>query len=188
MAFAAAVPALIAISTAISTGAAVYGGISANQQAQYQARIAEQNAKIAESNATRALQKGQIDAQEQDALTAQTLGEQESAQSASGLSLHSGSAILTRKTARELGRLDALRTIHDSEMEAHGHRTQAWGYRAEAEGARAEGRASLIGGFLSGAGNLVAGAAQTSRAFGTQGSGALARTAPRTTHAARAGF
>lgn len=172
---AAALPILTAIGGGISAGAAVYGGIQQSNMASYQAQVAENNAAIAESNAQRALQKGQIEAQEQDALTMQTLGEQETIQGASGLSLGSKSAVLTRKSARELGRLDALRVIHGAEMEAYNKRIQAADLRSSADASRAEGGAALIGGFLSGAGSLVSAASTTVRDYRTLNPAAAAR-------------
>lgn len=152
MAFMAAIgPILGAVGSLVSGFAAMSAG-------NYQAKIAEMNAKIADDNARRAIERSQIEQQDQDTMTLGMLGEQEAAQSASGVSLTSKSSILTRKSARELGRRDALNVRQSGELEAYGFKTDAVNQRAQGQLAKMQGQSSMIGAFL-GAGSSLIGAA-----------------------------
>jgi hypothetical protein len=147
----------------IGAASSIFSGIAGMNQARYQQQMAEMQARQNEENARRTLERGAIEAQDQDMQTLQRLGEQEAAQSASGLSLRSGSAILTRKTARELGRRDALNVIQDSRIEAYNFEVAAAGDRATAAMHGASATNSLVGGFLGAAGSLVSMAGPTAR-------------------------
>lgn len=160
MAFlAAAAPILGVISSIVGAAGAVYSGMAAKNAADYQSAVAEQNARIAEDNARRAIERSQIQQQDQDMQTRADLGTQEAIQSASGLSLTGGSQMLSRKAVAELGRRDALNVRQDGEIESYNFKTQASGQRAEAQLARMKGQASLVGGYLQGAGGLLSGLA-----------------------------
>jgi outer membrane murein-binding lipoprotein Lpp len=154
----------------ISAAGSVMGGMAAQQQAEYQAQIAEMNARVARINANRAILRGQTDAQNQDAKTQSMLGQQEAIQSASGLSITGKSAMLTRRSAAMLGRLDTLNVINDSQVEAYNYKVQAAEFTATAAAQRAAGENSLLQGFLGGAGSLIGSASPTG--FGS-GAGAL---------------
>lgn len=157
----------------IGAASSIYSGMAAASQARYQASVAEMAARVNEQNAQRALQRGAIEAQDQDMQTLQRLGEQEAAQSASGISLKSGSAILTRKTARELGRRDALNVVQDSKIEAYNYRVEAAGERASAGAYRSSATNSLVGGFLGAAGSLVSMAGPTARSPAAPNTGTM---------------
>lgn len=138
----------------IGAAGSIVGGIAANNQAQYQAEVAKMNEQIAKDNAKRAIERGAIEAEANDRQTAALLGEQEAAQSASGLTLTGESAMLTRKSARMLGRLDTLNVIQASNIEAYNYQTQAVNFNTQAEAAKMSGQASLIGAFFDAAGTL----------------------------------
>lgn len=148
------------LGVAVSAASAVFQGISGYQQASYQAKVAEMNQEIANDNAKRALERVQVEQQDQDAITLAMLGEQEAQQAASGLSFGSGSFRLARKSAQELGRKDALNIRQAGELEAHDYRTQAANFGAQAGLAKASATNSLLGGFLGGVTSLVSGASK----------------------------
>lgn len=159
---------------AIAAVSSVASGFMGMQQSAYQAKVANMNAQIAEENAKRALERSRIEQEDSDRFqTAAMLGEQEAAQSTSGLSLTGKSAILTRATARKLGRRDALNIIQAGEIESYNYRTQAANFRADAGAARLSGVSSLLGGFIGAAGgfadrmpsSLMSGASATRRRF-----------------------
>lgn len=163
MAFLAAIPLAGWLSAAASGVSAITGFAAAN----YQAKVADYNAEVAKDNAVRAEQRAAIEAQDNDMATLGLLGEQESAQAASGISLRSKSAVLTRRAARQLGRRDTLNIIQAGDVEAYNYRVQAAGERANAGMARSAGVGNLLGGFLSMGGSLIGNAKSTTKSFGT---------------------
>lgn len=149
---------IAAAGLALGFVSSAFQGFTAYQSASYQAAIAELNQSIANDNAQRALERVQIEQQDQDAITLAMLGEQEAAQASSGLAFGSRSFRLARKSAQELGRKDALNIRQAGEIEAYNYRTQAANFGAQAQFAKASGVNSLLGGFLGGIGSLVSGA------------------------------
>lgn len=96
--------------------------ISANN---YQKQVAARQAEIMNTNAERAGQAAQQAQIQQDQQTAALLGEQLATQSASGLKIGGKSQMLTRKSARELGRLDALTVRDAGDVEVFNYRMLA---------------------------------------------------------------
>lgn len=142
--------ALLAAGTALAAGSAIYGGISANQQAKTQAELASRQA-----------------AQERDAAVAQAEKIRRSAQrqkasanaglAASGVSLGSGTALRISNEIDRMAEQDAYQTI------LSGNRAYASG-QAEAGMLRTSGSNALTGGFLNAGSSLLSGAAQTYKA------------------------
>jgi hypothetical protein len=139
-----------------AVGSAV-SGFAALAAGNYQNKVAQMNASIAEDNAKRSIERAQIEQQDQDMITLGMLGEQESVQAASGISLNSKSSIRTRKAARELGRRDALNIRQGGELEAYGYKTEAVNQRAQGQLAKSAGVSNMLGSFLGAAGSLVGG-------------------------------
>ena len=150
--------------TSFSALGSIVSGAAGLATGIYQYNVAQSNAKIAEQNALKAQQAGNEAAQDQDRLTKAALGEQLSAQAASGLSINSGSQILTRKAARTLGRQDSIRARAAGDTEAYNYRTQADNFREEGAGSLLQGGASLLGGFLN-AGSIIGSARPTQKRF-----------------------
>jgi Tfp pilus assembly protein FimV len=130
-----------ALGSVVSAGAGLASGV-------YQSNVAKANAEIAKQNAVQAAEQGRDNARQQDNLTRAAIGEQIAVQSASGLSLNSGSQILTRKAARALGRQDSINAAEA------GNRT-AYNYNVDAANQVAEGKASMFNGITSGIGGLL---------------------------------
>jgi hypothetical protein len=131
-------------------------GVTGMMQANYQAKVAKMNEKVALYNAERARTRSTIDAQEKDTFeTRALLGDQEVAQAASGVSIAGKSQVATRNTARLLGRRDTQNIIEDGQMQAYNHKVEAANFAAEAKAAKMSGMSSLLGGFLGAAGGLA---------------------------------
>lgn len=144
------------MAAAVGAIASIAQGVMGFMQASYQAEVAKMNAKIANENAKRSIQRSSIEQEDFDRMeTAATLGEQEAAQGASGLSISSPSAIKTRATSRALGRRDALNIIQAGQIEAYNYRTQAANFKAEAKASKLSGFSSLLGGFIGGVGSFA---------------------------------
>lgn len=171
------------ISGVLGLVGAVVGGMEAanraNQQAEnelaaatssaYQSAVAKQNAAISERNAERSVGVAQREQQTQDDLTRAMIGEQIATQGASGLALGGRSQIMTRKSARVLGRKDALNVRYAGEVERYNYMVEAANQRAGAQlktqekesleksaaYSRRTAGMSLLAGFIQGAGSLV---------------------------------
>lgn len=144
-----------------------------SQMAAYQASIAEMNQRIAEDNARRAIERAQVMQVDQDMLSAGARGEQVAIQAASGLSLSGRSQMLTRKSAAELGRRDALNVRQEGELQKYQYLTEAANFGAQAQLKNMESSAystgagfSLLSSFLKAPASLISGS-PTSR-FGQQ--------------------
>jgi len=146
----------------LSAGGAILGGISALAAGNYQKQVADMNADIANQNARRAEQKGQIDQQMQDERAAGAIGEQVAAQSATGISLTSRSAIASRKSSRELARLDALNIRQGADIEAYNYKVDAANQRAQGTLAQSAGINGFLGSFFKAGGSLVGGSSSVS--------------------------
>lgn len=159
MAFLATIP-LSGIFSAVSAGIGAIGSIAAGN---YQAKLAEYNAQIAEGNATRAIERSRVEAQDNDMATLGMLGEQEAAQTASGISLRSKSAVATRRAARQLGRRDTLNIAQAGDIEAYNYKAAAAGERASGQAAKQAGMFNALGTFLSAGGSLLGGSQSTKK-------------------------
>lgn len=146
-------------SALVGAGGTVLSGMAAKQAGDYQNKVAQMNAQIAEDNAKRALERSQIEQQDQDMLTRAQLGQQEALQAASGVTLSAGSQMLTRKAAAQLGRRDSLNIRQGGEIEAYNYKTQAVNQRAEGALAKSRGQGALIGSYFSAGGSLLSNAA-----------------------------
>lgn len=153
--------------TVLGAAGDVMEGVQANKMAKYQAKVAEMNQQISEDNARRAIERSQVEQQESDMTSLAFLGAQEAMQGASGLSLGGGSQKLARKSAKTLGRLDALRIRQGGELEAHAHRTEGVNFGTQAAMAKQQGSNALLSGFINAGSTLMTGAARTMRTGGS---------------------
>lgn len=150
------------VGTAVSIFSSLSGGNANADAANYQAAVARQNAEIARQNADRIRAQGQ---QEQESLSLENrgfLGEQEAAQSASGLLLSSRSAVRTRAASRAIARLDELTLrnnaelrAHNSELDAHNFQNESVLHKLRAKNERRASRINAIGSLISGAQNFI---------------------------------
>jgi hypothetical protein len=140
-------------------------GVMGFAQASYQAKIADMNADIAKDNAGRAVFRSQVEQQDQDVQTAQMLGTQEAAQSASGISLNSESSRRIRKASRMLGRKDALNVRQAGEIEKYNYLVEAANQTAQGQMAKLGGIGSLLSGFIGAGSSLLGSASSTTSSF-----------------------
>ena len=150
--------ALSIISGVIGAVGSVLSGVAAASAAKEREAIAKLNQETSLLNAARAVEAGQLDTQDQDFLTLSLLGSQEGAQSASGLSTGTGSPALARKTARELGRKDALNVTQAAKVRQFNFRVEAENQASIARQEANLGGSALLQGFIGGVTSLVGGA------------------------------
>jgi len=139
-------PISLALITTAASGA--LGAGTSIMQGNYQAEVANMNAKIAKDNAMRAAARGQIEAQENDLTTKALLGDQLVAQAASGVTLSGRSQLLTRNTARMLGR-------RDSENILAAASTERSNFLAQRNQFKAEGKMAKLSGYVGAAGSVL---------------------------------
>ena len=131
----------------LGTGISTIAGI---QQAKFQAQIAKRSAEISELNAERAVERSQIEAQDQDRLAAAVIGEEISKQAGSGLRLTSGSFTKKRASLRQLARLDTLRIRQAGDIEAFNFLQEAATSKIEAKMFKRKAKFIAIAGVLKG--------------------------------------
>ncbi len=100
-------------------------GHAAAQAANYNAQIAIQNAKQQKQNATIASQSGAQQVAMQGLKTRAAVGSEIANQAASGVNVHSGSALDTQVSSHEIGMLDALQIRGNATREAFGYQVKA---------------------------------------------------------------
>lgn len=121
-------------STALSLTGTVVSTIGTLAGLSYQARVAKNQAIANDQAAEDAIQRGQIEQQEQDFAAAEQLGQQTAQLATSGFDVTAGSLGQRRSYTRLLARRDALRIRNNAEREAVGFRNQAQNNRDEAAG------------------------------------------------------
>jgi hypothetical protein len=133
----------------------IVSGVMGFVQAGYQAKVAKMNESVAKDNAKRAIERAQVEQQDQDAQTSAMMGSQLAAQSASGISVNSESSRRIRKASAILGRKDALNVRQAGEIEKYNYLVEAANQKAQGQMAQIGGVGSLLSGFISAGGSLV---------------------------------
>ena len=153
-----------AVGLVTTIGSAVFGGINAAQQAnaqnaqmEYNAQVAENNAKNAQAEADYARAQGWRNANEKRRETALLIGAQRAKMGASGAVAGSGSFLDMEMNTREQGELDAMALAQEGDMAAWRAELQRNNYLSSANMSRASKVSTsgvLMGSLLSGAANV----------------------------------
>ena len=121
-----------AVSLGMAAASTVMGAIGKSQEgaaqagmANYQAQLARNNQQVAEWNAQRALQQGQVDEQNQRFKTASVLGSQRAALASQGGDVDSGSPLDIQADTARAGEYDAQAIRNNAALKAYGYRVQA---------------------------------------------------------------
>lgn len=91
----------------------------------YQAQVAQENAKIAEQNAAQERQSGIEEARMQRIKTLQAIGSQQTAMAANGMDVTSGTSLDIIEDTSAMGELDALSIQYNAEKKALAYEQQA---------------------------------------------------------------
>ena len=115
-------PLTLAIASSVaSAGLSAMGASAAadaeQRQLDYQSKVAQNNADIAEDNRQRAIQAASIEAADVDQSASAALGQMVATAGASGLSLTSGSKAAKVSSARKLSARDRARIINEGAIE-----------------------------------------------------------------------
>ena len=138
----------MAIAGSLAAVGAVISGVATIAATIMQVQTMQMNADIEEENARRAIDVSAVQQQESDLAARAMLGEQLSAQAASGVNVGSTSPVLTRMAAKEAARMDALNIRQAGELEAYNSKAAAASLRAQAGVAGISGMAGALGDFL----------------------------------------
>lgn len=173
-------PAVLPIVGGLLTVAGTVMSIKANnaqavnqyEAAQYQAAVAQNNAKIAAANAAKASQQSQLEQQRKDAEARAQLGTQMAVQAASGLDVLGRSQLQVREGTRK-NRASAAQDIRsrgDAEVlrhlqEAANFESDAKLYERGGKNAIEEAKFANIGALIGGASSLVGNASSISKSF-----------------------
>ena len=150
-----------------------YSSRAQKEDLDFQSRMAEINARLAESSAQNALLAGQREEQKAKLATANTKSTQRAAMAANGLDLGSGSPVNVLSSTDLIGEIDA-QTIKTNAI------ASAWGYRVEgsnysAQAARSKASAGAVSPFGSAATTLLGGAGQVASGWYSMNRGAAMR-------------
>lgn len=117
----------------------VVGGVSSYQQGKaqqaqynYQAKVNEENARIAQENANVQRQQGIEEARLQRIKAASTIGSQKAAMAANGVDVTQGTAVDVIADTAAIGELDALQTQYNYEAKARSYEAQANNFQNQA--------------------------------------------------------
>lgn len=121
------------VSMVAGVAGTLMSGMAQSQAASYQAAVARNNQIIANQNATLETQKGEVTAENNDLKTRAMVGSQKAAQAANGVDVDSGSPLDVRSSSEQLGRLDALTIINNSQAKAYNYKAQGVNFQAEAQ-------------------------------------------------------
>lgn len=144
-------PVLAAIGGIASVGGQVIGAISSKNQADYEADVANTNAKISRQQAAAEAARTRRDTQRR-------LSASRTAIAASGVTLE-GSPLDLLQDQAMIGHEDAA-------LQEYGGEARAAGFRGEAAAARSRGTASLLGGLGTAGGTALTSAATFKQTFG----------------------
>jgi hypothetical protein len=133
-------------------------GISARNQANFQAQIAKNNEIIANRKAADARLIGSQKARQAAIATNQLIGAQRGAAAASGVQVDFGSALDLNVDAAGFGRLDELRERNIAERQALGFEAQADVFGAQADALEIAGDQAFLQGVLGAGATTLTGA------------------------------
>jgi len=151
---------LLATATAVKSVGSVVSGIGQKQVLDYQASVADQNARLAEDQAQDSIQNTNLEAQRRYRDLAQTKGAQTAAMAANGIDLNFGSAVDLQRDTAATGAEDLAQIYKGGNERTRGFEINAFNYRSEAQGDRARGSGALIDGIFNGLGTALGGASQ----------------------------
>jgi hypothetical protein len=155
---AAALPIMIGTTLlAAGVGAAgqIQAGRAAKAQAEYQAKVAENNSVIAQRKADDAIKRGEIDEQQQRVKTAQLIGAQRASSAARGVVVDEGSALDITQDTAAIGELDALTIRNNATREALGFEYESQSFTNEAQLRQMAGRQAQTSSYYGAAGTLL---------------------------------
>lgn len=119
-------------STLLGVIGSQFSGSAKYNASQYQAQVAENNARISQLNKEYELAAGKTSAENQMLKTGSMISSQKAGQAASGIDVNTGSAVDVRASTAELGALDASTIMNNAMKRAFGYDVQKASFQDEA--------------------------------------------------------
>lgn len=146
----------------LGTGVSVVGAIMQGQQnqamADYQSKVAENQATVAGYQAKEATRQGAIEEKQQRLRVAQIKGQQRTGFAGAGVTVDSGSSMDILADTAYLGEQDALTIRHNAAMKGWSLKAQAANYSAQSGMYSAQGSNAYTSGLINAGGSLLSGA------------------------------
>lgn len=133
-------------------------GMAASKAAAYNAKVQENNAKIATQNAEFAGAEGNANVGAQGLKNRSQVSAIEAAQAGNGINVNTGSAVDVRASQAELGALDALNIRANAARSAYGYQTQSTAHMAQSQLDTATSKSARTGAILGAGASLLKGA------------------------------
>jgi len=157
-------------SSAVSVAGSIQNANSAKAQAEYQAQVNRENAKIAQQNADAERQQGIEEARLQRIKTLQNVAKQQTAMAANGIDITSGTPLDVIEDTAAIGELDALQTRYNYERRALAYESTAGNYMNQANLDMISGqnayKANQLNALSSGLAGLTSAASVASKWYG----------------------
>jgi len=154
-------PAALPIAAAaIAAAGSITGGLAANAQAKYQAKIADRNASMEREAGQQELENTREAALDHYRKVGQMKGAQRARAAAGGVSVDMGTASWVQDDTEMLGREDASRIYQQGYQNVRGRDIQASNYMGEANAQRQSGKMALVKAGFDTAGSLLSAANQ----------------------------
>lgn len=141
-------------------GGALYQADAASEQAKYQARIAEQNAKLEENSRRDAISRGETEQRSHYRRLAQAMGEARVKNAGLGLDTTFGSAANMETDIALIGYEDSATISENVTKEVQGYDINAANYRMQGKAAKMTAKAAKTAGYISAAGTILSAASQ----------------------------
>lgn len=153
-------PALPLVGAGVAAAGSIVGGLAANAQAKYQAKIAEQNAAMEREAGQQELQNTREAALDHYRKVGQMKGAQRARAAAGGVSVDMGTASWVQDDTEMLGREDADRIYKQGYQNVRGRDIQASNYGGEANAQRTAGTMAIVKAGFDASKSLLDGAKQ----------------------------
>lgn len=153
-------PALPIAAAALAAAGSITGGLAANAQARFQAKIAERNASMEREAAQQEIENTREAALDHYRQVGQLKGAQRARAAAAGVGVDFGTAGQVQADTDMLSREDADRIYRQGYQNVRGYDIQASNYKGEARTQRQAGTMALIKSGFDAGGSLLSGANQ----------------------------
>ena len=154
---------LLIAGTAVATIGAGYNALQTNAQQRYQAKVADQNAKLSAEAAKQEVDNNRDAALQHYRKVSQLKGQQRAAMAASGLDVDFGNAADLTADTNMLAREDAGRIYQQGAENIRTYDIQGANYRSQAVASRQAATGALIGGAFEMGSTALGGAQQYSK-------------------------
>lgn len=155
------------VATVLGALGSVMQGVAANNAAKAEASAAEQNARIADLQATEAVKGSSKEEMKLRRQMQMLQGRQRAVAAASGLNSDAGSMADIQDASMREGEQDVSVLRMNAARESWGYQVQGTNYRNKASAARAAGKNAMLGGFLGAGGSLLSLAAPVTKSSRT---------------------